>query len=241
MSVKKKTKVKVGMVFLFFFLFVLENITYGNLKIEEVEFDTGYVIADVLNVRQGPDKGQEVIEVLKKNDTVTMISKLEQWYIIQTPSGKVGCVSVEYIGEKVLGIGGETEDGVTEITEMENTILKLVNEKRKEQNLIELTIENELQNVARLKAKEMVEKGYFSHISPEYGSPFEMMSKMGVKYKVAGENIAGNISEEEAVKAWMNSEGHRDNILDNGYNYTGIGIASSPKYGKIFVQMFIGK
>jgi uncharacterized protein YkwD len=67
------------------------------------------------------------------------------------------------------------------------------------------------------------------------------MRQFGISFKTAGENIAGNSTEEGATKAWMNSEGHRKNILNGNFNYTGIGIYQSPKYGKILVQMFIGR
>lgn len=104
-----------------------------------------------------------------------------------------------------------------------------------------LKIDNELQKIARIKAQEMVDKNYFSHTSPTYGSPFDMMKSFGISYKSAGENIAGHSSNSGAVEAWMNSSGHRANILNSSFNYTGIGVVSSPKYGKIYVQMFIGK
>ena len=54
-------------------------------------------------------------------------------------------------------------------------------------------------------------------------------------------NIAVNADSKKAVEAWMNSESHKNNILNNAYNYTGVAVVSSSKYGKIFVQMFIGK
>ena len=87
----------------------------------------------------------------------------------------------------------------------------------------------------------MVNNNYFSHTSPTYGSPFDMMKNYGITYKTAGENIAGHSSNSGAVNAWMNSAGHKANILNNSYNYTGLAVVSSPKYGKIYVQMFIGK
>ena len=95
--------------------------------------------------------------------------------------------------------------------------------------------------VARDKAMDMVNNNYFSHNSPTYGSPFDMMRAYGVSFNTAGENIAGNSTIEGAVKAWMNSDGHRKNILNSAYNYTGIGMVKSPKYGYVFVQQFIGK
>ena len=104
-----------------------------------------------------------------------------------------------------------------------------------------MKIDEEVQRVARIKAQDMVDNNYFSHTSPIYGSPFNMLNSFKILYKTAGENIAGNSSNSGAVNAWMNSSGHKANILNSSYNYTGIGVVSSPKYGKIFVQMFIGK
>ena len=98
-----------------------------------------------------------------------------------------------------------------------------------------------MQRVARIKAQDMVNNNYFDHNSPTYGTPFNMMKNFGITYKTAGENIAGNSSNSAAVTAWMNSSGHRANILNSSYNYTGLAVVSSPKYGKIYVQMFIGK
>ena len=113
--------------------------------------------------------------------------------------------------------------------------------KEKLHGLSELKIDAEVQNVARIKAQDMVDNNYFSHTSPTYGSPFTMIKNFGISYRTAGENIAGNSSNSGAANAWMNSEGHKQNILNNAYNYTGIGVVSSPKYGKIYVQMFIGR
>lgn len=117
----------------------------------------------------------------------------------------------------------------------------MINAKRVANGLSALKINDEVQNVARVKAKDMVDNNYFSHTSPIYGSPFDMLKNYGISYKTAGENIAGNSSNSEAVNAWMNSEGHRANILNSSFNYTGIGVVKSPKYGKVYVQMFIGK
>ena len=119
--------------------------------------------------------------------------------------------------------------------------MRLINAERTKNGLSELKFSEELLKVARDKAKDLVDNNYFSHNSPTYGSPFDMMKSYGITYKTAGENIAGNSTLQGAVTAWMNSEGHRANILSNAYNYTGIGIVSSPKYGKVLVQMFIGK
>ncbi len=128
-----------------------------------------------------------------------------------------------------------------ELTADEQETFDLVNAERVAAGLTALKIDSELQNVARAKAKDMVTNNYFSHTSPTYGSPFDMMKSFGIKYKAAGENIAGNSSNKGAVKAWMNSSGHKANILNSNYNYTGLAVVKSSKYGKIYVQMFIGK
>jgi uncharacterized YkwD family protein len=127
------------------------------------------------------------------------------------------------------------------ISEEEQKVLDLVNAERTKAGLEPLQIDMELQKVARLKAQDMSENNYFAHNSPTYGSPFDMMRQFNISFKAAGENLAGNSTAEGAVKAWMNSEGHRENILNPKFNYTGIGIAPSATYTKIYVQMFIQK
>lgn len=141
----------------------------------------------------------------------------------------------------------ETKDVVadklntTELTKDEKEVFDTINKKRVEAGLDELKIDDDLQNICRIKAGEMVEKEYFSHNSPTYGTPFEMLKKERIEYKVAGENIAGNADNQKAVEAWMNSENHKANIINKGYNYTGVAVVNSPKYGKIYVQIFIGR
>lgn len=130
---------------------------------------------------------------------------------------------------------------ITGVTQDDQTLLDLVNKARADAGMEPLQFDAKLMEVARLKAKDMVDNNYFSHQSPTYGSPFDMMRQFGISFKTAGENIAGNRTVDGAFKAWMNSEGHKKNILNSGFNYTGIGIVDSSKYGKILVQQFIGK
>ena len=85
----------------------------------------------------------------------------------------------------------------------------------------------------------MKDLGYFSHTSPTYGSPFQMMKSFGISYRTAGENIAkGYASPEAVVNAWMNSPGHRANILNSTYTHIGVGYVPSGNY---WTQMFISK
>jgi uncharacterized YkwD family protein len=126
------------------------------------------------------------------------------------------------------------------LTADEKQMLDLVNQERAKQGIAPLKINMELQKVARLKAKDMIEKNYFSHQSPTYGSPFDMMNRFGISYRTAGENIAGNSSVQGAHTSLMNSDGHRRNILNPSFKEVGIGIVDGGPYGKMFVQMFIG-
>lgn len=127
-----------------------------------------------------------------------------------------------------------------ELTTDEQRVLDLVNEYREENGLEELRAFSKLQDVAKLKAMDLVQNEYFSHNSERLGTPFKMLEDNGVAYTIAGENLAGNISPEKAVESWINSPLHRDNILEKKFEYTGICVIDSDIYGKVFVQLFIG-
>lgn len=210
---------------------------------------TGLVNASALNVRQGPGTTFKAVTMIYRNEYVRVFAKIGDWYVIQTNSDYIGCVSSKYIKliyPKTSSSSGGSTSGTTtknngDLTSDELEVFNLINAKRTANGLSPLNIDNELQNVARVKAKDMVDNNYFSHNSPTYGTPFNMMKNFGISYKTAGENIAGNSSNKGAVEAWMNSEGHRANILNGSYNYTGVAVVKSTKYGKIYVQMFIGK
>ena len=125
------------------------------------------------------------------------------------------------------------------VTSYEREVIRLVNQIRKEHGLSELTYDWELCRVARIKSQDMKENGYFSHTSPTYGSPFKMMSSFGIRYKSAAENIAkGQATPEAVVNAWMNSSGHRANILNKSFTHIGVGYAPG---GNLWTQMFISK
>ena len=120
----------------------------------------------------------------------------------------------------------------------EQRVVELVNQERARNGLGALTMNNKLSDVARLKSEDMRKNGYFSHTSPTYGSPFDMMRQFGISYRSAGENIArGQRTPEEVVQAWMDSPGHRANILGASYTQIGVGYLASGNY---WTQMFIG-
>jgi len=120
---------------------------------------------------------------------------------------------------------------------LETEVIRLVNEARKSNGLAALTENWELSRVARFKSEDMRDNKYFSHQSPTYGSPFEMMKNFGIRYNYAGENIAmGYKTAKSVVDGWMNSPGHRANILNRNYKSIGVGYCS----GNYWTQMFIG-
>ena len=117
-------------------------------------------------------------------------------------------------------------------------VTDLVNEQRAAYGLEPLTLNEELTNVAQLKSQDMHDNNYFSHTSPTYGSPFDMMTTFGISYSTAGENIAmGYATPEAVINAWMNSEGHRANILNSAYTQIGVGYVADGNY---WTQEFIG-
>ncbi len=125
------------------------------------------------------------------------------------------------------------------VVSYEREVIRLVNEIRAENGLEALTYDWELSRVARYKSQDMKDNKYFSHTSPTYGSPFQMMKSFGIKYRSAGENIArGQATPEAVVNAWMNSAGHRANILNSSFTHIGVGYVADGRY---WTQMFIGK
>ena len=121
----------------------------------------------------------------------------------------------------------------------ESEVIRLVNEIRTERGLKPLTYDWQLSRVARYKSEDMRANRYFSHQSPTYGTPFQMIKSFGISYKSAGENIAkGYRTPKAVVDGWMNSSGHRANILNASFTHIGVGYVADGSY---WTQMFIGK
>ena len=124
------------------------------------------------------------------------------------------------------------------VASFESEVVRLVNIERSKKGLKPLTEDWQLSRVARYKSQDMKDKKYFSHTSPTYGSPFDMMKKFGITSRTAGENIAmGQRTPQAVVTAWMNSSGHRANILNPSFTKIGVGYVASGHY---WTQMFIG-
>ncbi|MPL97411.1 hypothetical protein SDC9_43602 [bioreactor metagenome] len=124
------------------------------------------------------------------------------------------------------------------VTAYEHEVVRLVNQIRQQNGLNPLTENWQLSRVARYKSQDMVNKAYFSHTSPTYGSPSQMIKAFGLTFRIAGENIAyGYSTPQDVVNDWMNSSGHRANILNASYTQIGVGYVANGNY---WTQMFIG-
>ena len=216
----------------------------------KVDFQTGLVTATNLYVRCGPGTQYKIVTSVPKNQYIRVFAGVGDWYVVQVEGDYIGAVSKKYIkpiypGTSNQGTSTNTNNNTgtisTSMNNDEKEVFDLINKQRTQNGLSPLKENSELQRVARIKAQDMVNNNYFSHTSPTYGSPFDMMKSFKISYNTAGENIAGNSSNSSAVTAWMNSPGHRANILNSSFNQTGIGVVTGSKYGKIYVQMFIGK
>lgn len=125
------------------------------------------------------------------------------------------------------------------VSAIEKEVLDLTNAERQKAGLAPLQTDSNLMNSARQKSTDMATNRYFSHTSPTYGSPFDQMKANGVSYSAAAENIAqGQRTAAEVVKAWMESPGHRQNILTPGFTHIGIGYDANGNY---WTQQFITK
>ena len=124
------------------------------------------------------------------------------------------------------------------VTAYEQEVVRLVNTERAKYGLSPLTANWELSRVARYKSQDMVDNRYFSHTSPTYGSPAQMIRSFGLSFRTSGENIAyGYATPAAVVSGWMNSSDHRANILSGSYTQIGVGYVAQGNY---WTQMFIG-
>lgn len=129
---------------------------------------------------------------------------------------------------------------INDIKTLESEVIKLVNQERSKRGLELLKANWQLSRVARYKSTDMRDKNYFAHNSPTYGSPFKMMEDFGLKFTAAGENIAkGQRTPKEVMNSWMNSPGHRNNILSPSFREIGVGVAKDKNGSYYWTQMFM--
>lgn len=139
-----------------------------------------------------------------------------------------------YPGQKL------TIPNISDVKALENEVIRLTNLERSKRGLPALKANWQLCRVARYKSQDMINKNYFAHQSPTYGSPFDMMESFGLRFASAGENIAmGQRTPKEVMTSWMNSPGHRGNILSTAYTEIGVGMAKDKNGRYYWTQMFM--
>lgn len=226
------------------------------------------ITADTSTIRSGCSSNATALQTAGKDSRLNVISPVGDWYAVKMPSNQIGFIPKQdakpvVVEDNQPSVTPGTASGTPQptqgntsanvpktpsaqtssstLTTQEQQMVSLVNQARAQNNLPPLQVDMQLTNVARIKAQDMIDNNYFSHNSPKYGSPFDMMKSFGIKYVYAGENIAGNQSVTGAENALMNSPEHRKNILNPNYTHIGIGIKKGGPYGNMFSQMFISK
>lgn len=175
------------------------------------------------------------VYTVKSGDTLSKIAKANQCTVsdIMKANSAIKNPAKIYVGQKITIPS-------TNATSFENQVITLVNRERSNRGLQTLKKNPTLAYVARLKSSDMATRNYFSHTSPTYGSPFTMMQHYGIRFTAAGENIAmGQQTPQAVMNAWMNSPGHRANILSPAYNQIGVGMAKNKSGVLYWTQEFI--
>lgn len=234
---------------------------------EMVDFSYLGINGESLTVKSGAGSKYASIGTIKAGQKIRALGKLDGWYVVKMPdSSKIGCIKAENAIPYGTGTtttntnettgtgtvtpapkpsaitgGGTAATGSGIMTSDESRILQLVNAERAKTGAKPLGSNGDCTKLARMKSQDMVDKDYFSHQSPTYGSPFDMLKSNKVSYMYAGENIAMNQNADTAFKAWMNSEGHKKNILNPNFTELGVGIAPKGNGSFIYTQLFIGR
>lgn len=204
------------------------------------------VTSSSLILRSGAGTTHSVVTRLSKDTVVDVIGKVGSWYVVKTSDDTVGCVNGSYVKPYTAPSTSTPTAPTTPTTPaapspttpatennsaaMQTEMLGYINAARASEGIAPLTLNKALSDGAYLKSKDMSENGYFSHTSPTYGSPFDMMKSLGISYGYAGENIAKHTSVKGAHDAFMNSAGHRANIMNTNYKKVGLGFVQNGSY-----------
>lgn len=176
--------------------------------------------------------------IVKKGDTLWTISRTFQIGLSEMISAnpQVTDPNIIYPGQniKIPSIASETS--------FESRVTELTNKERQKNGLPPLRADRNLSQVALYKSRDMRDAGYFSHRSPAYGTPDEMLKRFHISNRSASENIAaGQLNPEEVVREWMNNPVHRKNILNKSYTHVGVGYVEGGTYGTYWTQLFIAR
>ena len=223
---------------------------------------------DQVAVRSGCSNSSPSLQSVDKDTRLDVVGKVADWYAVQLNDNSIGFIPQKQCSPVIpneikpgtaanntptaqnttpgaqgtkTNTPNTTGTNNNALTSQEQQMFNLVNQARAQANVPALKVDMELTKMARIKSQDMIDNNYFSHNSPKYGSPFDMMKSFGINFVSAGENIAGNQTVQAAENALMNSPGHRKNILSTDYTHIGIGIRSGGQFGMMFTQDFISK
>ena len=210
--------------------------TFTTSSVDKIQ-----VKSNNLNLRTGAGTNHKIIKTLHRGDVMEVLGKIDGWYVVKLSNDTVGCVIDDYVKNYVPSSPVVTNPAprpttnpgsgaTTNASAMQTEMLGYINEARADANLPPLKLDAKLSEGATLKSKDMATNNYFSHESPTYGSPFEMMRSLGITYSYAGENIAKHMTVKSAHDGFMNSSGHRANILSKSFNKVGLGFVKEGSY-----------
>lgn len=200
------------------------------------------VISQSCNIYDGNTRDHNILYSADKDSIIDVYGYSKDWYIVETSDGRLGAVSPEDVKPYIEEINpSDANANIKKLTPNEEEIARLLNGERIKRGLSPLKIDMTLTKLARDKSSDIIINDYFSHYSPTYGSPFDMLDSYQIKYIYAGENLAGNTDIAKAHKQLMDSDEHRKNILNKNYTHIGIGVKEGSKYGKIITEIFVGR
>lgn len=212
---------------------------------EKADIDYAVVTADAV-VKSGTSANASNMLTLKRGTAVKVLGKIDSWYVVLPSNNIVGLIPISSTVPQTTAApqtipNVQNTTGTSTLASDETNMVSLVNAERAKIGASALSINPQLTQIARLKSQDIATKNYFSHTSPTYGSPFEMMKTYGISYLYAGENLALNATVQAAHQALMNSPGHKANILNKNFNQVGIGVVTKSDGSRVYTQMFIGR
>ncbi|MTI79898.1 MAG: hypothetical protein FH758_03275 [Firmicutes bacterium] len=221
---------------------------------QQADADKVKVNSWMINIRSGASEQHNIVKVAYRNEILTVLGKINNWYVIKTNNDLVGCVNSKYVSlvsgteppepepkqpkptpepdkqqkertdKDIVIKNPEPKPTLSKLEQQQLEMVGYINQARKKKGKTPLKLDDSLSEVAQAKSQDMVDNNYFSHNSPTYGSPFDMMTEFGVSYGWAGENLAKNSSLKSAHESLMESPGHKRNILQRNFNKVGIGV-----------------
>lgn len=208
--------------------------TTATIKIKKMKKVTGYQVYFATS-RHG--RYRQIGSTLSGEFQITKIKQNKAYYVKVRTYKTSGIRITTGKFSSVVKIGKYSPESVAD--QYAREVLELVNKERTKAGLAELKMSSALNDVAAVRAKELTEE--FSHTRPNGRDCFTALTDAGIQYSSVGENIAaGQATPQKVVTSWMNSEGHRANILSEDYTHMGIGYYHTSKgYQYYWAQIFI--